>query len=275
VADNWNDLEAGRGDAARRGSQTAPGERQQAEEQDRTDHASNVAHGHGLGQRCNSNLQWFITLSLQGFFGKGFPVPADTLPFGPLTSHTAHLCVDMQTLFAERTDWHLPWLERVLPTVERIAAAHPSRTVFTRFIPPAKPEEMEGTWRRYYERWRQMTREELDPKLVELVPPLAKLVPPATVIDKRHYSPFTEPHLSQLLRARGIDSLVITGAETDVCVLAAVLGAVDRGFRVVLARDALCSAFDRTHDALLTLYQERFGQQIEVAPAEVILSNWS
>lgn len=199
----------------------------------------------------------------------------DTLPYGPLTSRTAHLCVDMQTLFAERTDWHLPWLKRVLPIVERIARAHAPQTIFTRFVPPARPEEMQGTWRRYYERWRQMTRERLDPALIELVPPLAELVPPATVVDKRHYSPFTEPNLPRLLGERGIDSLVITGAETDVCVLAAVLGAVDLGYRVVLARDALCSASDRTHDALLTLYRERFGQQIEVAPADAILANWS
>jgi nicotinamidase-related amidase len=66
-----------------------------------------------------------------------------------------------------------------------------------------------------------------------------------------------------------------SGAETDVCVLAAVLDAVDLGYRVVLARDALCSASDRTHDALLTLYRERFGQQIEVASANTILANWS
>jgi len=191
----------------------------------------------------------------------------DTLPYGPLTSRTAHLCVDMQTLFAERTDWHLPWLNRVLPIVERIARAHAPQTIFTRFVPPDKPEEMQGTWRRYYERWRQMTREELDPRLIELVPPLAKLVPPAKVVDKRHYSPFTEPHLPRLLRERGVDS--------HVCVLAAVLGAVDLGYRVVLARDALCSASDRTHDALLTLYRERFGQQIEVASADAILANWS
>lgn len=196
------------------------------------------------------------------------------LPHGPLTHRTDHLCIDMQTLFAERTDWHLPWLERVLPTVLRIARAHPARTVFTRFVPPERPEDMSGTWRRYYERWRHMTREQLDPALIELVPPLTELVPPATVIDKRHYSPFTEPDLLRLLREREIDSLLITGAETDVCVLAAVLGAVDLGFRVVLARDALCSASDRTHDALLTLYEQRFGQQIEVATADVILAGW-
>jgi nicotinamidase-related amidase len=180
----------------------------------------------------------------------------------------------MQTLFAQRTDWHLPWMERVLPTVLRIAEARPQETIFTRFVPPERPEEMPGTWQRYYQRWRQMTREQLDSRLIELVPPLRHLVPPAQVIDKRHYSPFLEPHLRRVLSSRGIDTLVITGAETDVCVLAAVLGAVDFGYRVVLASDALCSSSDRTHDALLTLYGERFGQQIELANADAILANW-
>ncbi len=61
--------------------------------------------------------------------------------------------------------------------------------------------------------------------------------------------------MSASLRGRGADSLVITGAETDVCVLAAVLDAVDLGYRVVLATDARCSSSDETHDALLTLYR--------------------
>ena len=70
-------------------------------------------------------------------------------------------------------------------------------------------------------------------------------------------------------------TLTITGAETDVCVLATVFGAIDFGYRVVLATDALCSSSDTTHDALLTLYQERFAQQIEAADAATILTNWN
>ena len=54
--------------------------------------------------------------------------------------------------------------------------------------------------------------------------------------------------------------------------LAAVLGAVDLGYRVVLATDALCSSADQTHDALLTFYRQRFAQQIETAEAETILA---
>ena len=65
---------------------------------------------------------------------------------------------------------------------------------------------------------------------------------------------------------------MITGAETDVCVPVAVLGAVGFGYRVVLATDALCGSSDETHAALLTLYQHRFGQQIETAGTETILA---
>jgi hypothetical protein len=43
---------------------------------------------------------------------------------------------------------------------------------------------------------------------------------------------------------------------------------------VVLAEDALCSSSDATHDALMTLYRERYAQQIETASADTILACW-
>ena len=95
--------------------------------------------------------------------------------------HTAlHLAVDMQRLFAEPTDWFVPWLPRILPQVTAIARRHPDRTLMTRFIPPRHPDEMTGAWRDYYRRWRVMTREQVDPALLELVEPLRRLAPPIT-----------------------------------------------------------------------------------------------
>jgi nicotinamidase-related amidase len=180
----------------------------------------------------------------------------------------------MQNLFAEDTPWHTPWMERVRPIVAELARYTAQSTVFTRFIPPRDPHEVAGTWQRYFERWREVTREQIDPRLLELVPELQALVPPAVVFDKQVYSPFHDGRLAQHLRRRGIDSLVISGTETDVCVLAAVLAAVDHGYRVVVALDALCSSTDETHDALVKLYSDRFGQQIELADTESILSHW-
>ena len=174
---------------------------------------------------------------------------AVALRFGPLSSSAVHLCIDMQTLFAERTDWHVPWLERVLPAVTRLAEARRDRSVFTRFVPPERPEEAAGAWRRYYEHWRNMTGDRLNPRLIELVPPLAALAHRDLVMDKAHYSPFEEAAFLRTLERLKADALVISGGETDVCVLAAVMDAVDAGYRVILAADALCSVSDESHDA--------------------------
>jgi nicotinamidase-related amidase len=195
-------------------------------------------------------------------------------PF-PLDRGTAHLCVDMQRLFAESSPWTVDWLPRVLPNILAIARRHPERTIFTRFIPPAEPGEVAGAWRDYYRQWREVTRERLDPRLLELVAPLAELSPPAITLDKKFYSAFAGTRLAQGLARRGVTTLIVTGGETDVCVLATVMAAVDRGYRVVLPTDALCSARDKTHDALLTLYRERFSLQIETTSSERVLEEWS
>jgi nicotinamidase-related amidase len=72
----------------------------------------------------------------------------------------------------------------------------------------------------------------------------------------------------------GADGLIVTGSETDVCVLATVLHAVDLGWRVVLVRDAVCSSSDAGHDALLEVYHRRYSLQIETADAEDVLREW-
>jgi len=190
------------------------------------------------------------------------------------TPRTVHLCIDMQRLFTDEGPWPTPWMERVVPVVAEIAGRFPERTVFTRFIPPVRPDDMPGAWRHYYERWRETTREKIDPGLLALVPPLARLAPPATVIDKSRYSGFAEAALPAHLRQRGADGLIVTGSETDVCVLATVLDAVDVGYPVILVRDAVCSSSDEGHDALMKIYNRRYSYQIEAADAETILARW-
>jgi nicotinamidase-related amidase len=192
-----------------------------------------------------------------------------------IPASAVHLCVDMQRLFSTIGPWPTPWMERVLPVIVRLAERFPERTVFSRFITPQRPDEMPGMWRQYYERWRETTRERIDPTLLELMPPLARLVPPAHVIDKSRYSAFAGSGLTTHLQERGADTLVITGSETDVCVLATVLGAVDRGYRVIVVTDAICSSSDVGHDALLDVYHGRYSQQIETASAEEVLDRWA
>ncbi len=198
----------------------------------------------------------------------------DTLRFGPLGENCVHLCVDMQKLFAGETDWNTPWMHKVLPQVRTIAEAHPRDTIFTRFMTLARPEQGVGTWKRYYERWRSMTTEELPPDMMDLLEPLQALVPPAEILDKIVYSPWLEPDLDRRLAARGTDTVIVTGGETDMCVLGTVLGAVDRGLRTIVVTDALCSSSDETHDAMMMLYRNRYGQQVETIDTRTLMRAW-
>ena len=71
-----------------------------------------------------------------------------------------------------------------------------------------------------------------------------------------------------------MNTVIITGGETDVCVLATVLGAVDWGLRVILVTDALCSSTDETHDAMMRVYMNRFGEQVEAVTTHTLLESW-
>lgn len=185
-----------------------------------------------------------------------------------------HLCIDMQNIFAPGGLWETPWMERVLPTIVDIVSRHQPRTIFTRFITPQNPEDRPGQWQSYFRRWRQATRNHLPPSALELVPPLARFVPPLRIVDKPAYSAFSNPALASLLVELGIGTVVISGAETDVCVLSTVLSAVDLGFRVVLVENALCSSSDVGHDALMTMYRTRFHGQVDLLTATELAEFW-
>lgn len=198
----------------------------------------------------------------------------DGLRFGPLGDETAHLCVDMQNLFAPGAPWGAPWMETTLPAIETLATAVASRTFFTRFIPPRSLFDAPNSWGRYYASWPQVLRDELSPAWLGLLPQLDRIAMSGHVYEKSVYSPWIQTGLEATLRGRGINTLVVSGAETDICVLATVLGAVDRGFRVIVAADAVCSSSDQTHDAVMMLFRTRLGQQIETATVDQILAVW-
>jgi nicotinamidase-related amidase len=192
----------------------------------------------------------------------------------PTGAEAVHLCIDMQRLFSKDGPWPTPWMSRVLPSVVRLVEHAPERTVFTRFLTPRAAAEMHGMWRVYYQKWAEATRERLDERLLDLMPELRRYAPPAVIFDKMVYSAFSTGELHPWLRARQITTLIVTGSETDVCVLSSVLSAVDLGYRVIIAQDAICSSSDHAHDAAKELYGSRFDIQIELASVEEILGAW-
>jgi nicotinamidase-related amidase len=107
------------------------------------------------------------------------------------------------------------------------------------------------------------------------MPPFPDLAPPALVIDKPVSSAFAGHLLRDELMRRHSDTPILTGAETDVCVLSTALGAIDHGYRVIIAEDSVCSSSDQGHDSLLALFAQRFSQQIEVVDTQTILTAWA
>ncbi|KQV38893.1 MULTISPECIES: cysteine hydrolase [unclassified Rhizobium] len=183
-----------------------------------------------------------------------------------------HICVDAQRMFAEDTPWYVPWKSRVLPQLLEVSGRHAEWTIFTRFMPPKHSDDCVGTWKDYYQKWWMMTGDHLPQRMLGLSPVLQALVPPARIFDKMTYSPWVDGRLNAHLRQEGVATVVVTGGETDVCVLSTVLGAIDLGFRAIVLSDAVCSGADETHDAAVDLLGDRFSVQRDLMKTEEFLS---
>lgn len=197
------------------------------------------------------------------------------LPFGPLDGRTAHLCIDMQRLFLEPGPWYAPAGLEILPAIRRLLDHAPERVIFTRFITARNPSSAKGAWARYYTRWHAVTRDERGESALELHPDLAPFAAAARVFDKTTHDAFDDAVFAQHIDSLAPGALVLSGLETDVCVLATAMSAIDLGYRTVIATDAVASSVAESHRACLDHVYPRFDQQLELATVAEILAAWS
>lgn len=172
--------------------------------------------------------------------------------------------VDVQDAFVEPTAWHVPGLRALIPRLARTAAAAgPARTLLTLFRPARR---LVGSWRPYYRTFAPMR----DPRS-----PLWAIAPAlqgsGRVVEKSTYSAFGSPAFVSAIHSLRPHALVLCGVETDICVLATVQDAVDRGIPVCVLED-LCLSADRAgHEAALTIWR-RLPDQVHVMSTEDFLS---
>jgi nicotinamidase-related amidase len=92
----------------------------------------------------------------------------------------------------------------------------------------------------------------------EIVPALAPRAG-EPVIDKPGKGAFHATELEQVLRVRGIETLLVCGVTTEVCVHTTVREANDRGYRAVVLADCCASYFPEFHEVGLRMIAAQGG----------------
>jgi nicotinamidase-related amidase len=79
------------------------------------------------------------------------------------------------------------------------------------------------------------------------------------VIDKPGKGAFYQTDLELMLKNRGIDTLLVCGVTTEVCVNTTIREANDRGFRCIAISDGCASYFPHFHEAGLAMIKAQGG----------------
>jgi len=187
---------------------------------------------------------------------------------------TALLVVDMQRGFVDPGEaLEVPQAREIVPVIQRLLAVFQSRrlpVVFTEFVyservpllvgdlhpehKPAQPGAPTGFG------LPSSNCLEGHPS-AETIPALGPR-PDELVVRKHGYDAFHGTPLDGALRARGVTSLVVTGTLTDICVLASIVGAFNREYRVTVAEDAVATLWPEIQRATLDIIGRAFGRVV-------------
>jgi nicotinamidase-related amidase len=118
---------------------------------------------------------------------------------------------------------------------------------------------------------RLLVRGEVGHDFVDALRPLAEEI----VIDKPGYSAFSHTTLQQVLTKRGIQTLIVTGVTTEVCVSSTLRSAVDLGYRCITVSDACASGDPAMHKASLAMIGVEGGIFGEVATTAEVIERFS
>jgi nicotinamidase-related amidase len=185
-------------------------------------------------------------------------------------SKTALIIVDMQNDFVRvSAPLEVPSARDTIAVQQSLLKAFRQRNfpvVFTKFIshsqyyllwewsPQCKPPT-KCCWKNHQRKYADIsgTRECTD--IIDELKPLAGDL----VIEKSGYGAFHETSLAEKLIALGVESLVITGTVTQICVEETAREAFHYGFKTTIVRDGVSSFADDLHQASLKNFAMKFG----------------
>ena len=94
------------------------------------------------------------------------------------------------------------------------------------------------------------------------------------VVRKHYYDGFNGTVLDGALRARGVTTLVLTGTMTDICVLATVIGAFNREYRVVVVEDGVATLWPEIQRATLDIVSRAYGRVVSSKQITDMIAAW-
>jgi ureidoacrylate peracid hydrolase len=99
-----------------------------------------------------------------------------------------------------------------------------------------------------------------------------KTLPDEELVVKYRYSGFHGTHLDMLLRSWGIQTVILTGAATNVCVESTARDVYMHDYYLVFVSDCTATMSVEAHEYTLTMMDKYFGQ---VAGSEEIIRAWT
>ena len=181
---------------------------------------------------------------------------------------TALVVVDMQNAFMLSGVAHSPCLmaQEIVPNINRLAEAVRQTGGTVVWIKTAYTDDTLENWSTLYgmlgpkgaqKRAKALTR---GSKGYELWPALEVRDGDLTV-EKNRYSAFIQgsSDLADVLRARGLDTLLITGTVTNVCCESTARDAMMLNFKTIMLTDGNAAVTDEDHNASLIGFYLIFG----------------
>ncbi len=139
------------------------------------------------------------------------------------------LVIDMQKIFAPGYEWYTPGIEQAENNIIKLCEKFENR-VFTRHVASENPI---GTWKNYNEVFSHINKNEECLEIIEGLQSIEKVV-----FTKTTYSAFNSGSALEYIQTHGYTDVLITGVQTEFCVLGTILTAVDAGVSVTFIPDA-------------------------------------
>ena len=83
------------------------------------------------------------------------------------------------------------------------------------------------------------------------------------IIEKRTYSGFFETGLDPLLRSLGVETVILCGLHTHICVRHTAADAFFRGYKIVVAKDGVESFTEKDHVEGLNYLRDVYGAELK------------